>query len=167
LECLHGNATLGSVIVSRQITQGSPSFSSSATSLRVLWRISRCKTPSAMSGAKGKMTRRGRRRLSYRPRQKKPPVPASQSFLRLPSRKLMPKCNATDKSPVSAVNTQDYLMRSAKAVVSERLARLRLTSSMSTSVPRSHTVTSLKRWSVLNKELPRVLTLSATLRNLR
>lgn len=51
-------------------------------------------------------------------------------------------------------------MRSAKGVVSEKLARLgHPVSSMSHTTVATHrppprTVTSLKRWSVLNKELP-------------
>lgn len=44
-------------------------------------------------------------------------------------------------------------MRSAKAVVAENLARRGTTGTMA--AQRSHTVTSLKRWSILNKELPR------------
>lgn len=49
LACWHGCATHGSVIVSRQITQGfAASFSSSATSLRVRWRISCRKSTSSI-----------------------------------------------------------------------------------------------------------------------
>jgi hypothetical protein len=51
-------------------------------------------------------------------------------------------------------------MRSAKAVVSEKLARLgapnmshSTTSGMHAS-NRPHTITSLRRWSIVNKELP-------------
>lgn len=120
-----------------------------------------------MTRGRGKKTRRaGVKAHRYRPRQKKPPAPAP-TFLRLPSPRLVPKCSATDRSFLPAVSpSQDYLMRSAKAVVSERLARLgNTTSSMSTSAPRSHTVTSLKRWSVLNKELPRVFTLRPRRKN--
>ncbi|KAJ5668167.1 uncharacterized protein N7477_006737 [Penicillium maclennaniae] len=81
-------------------------------------------------------------------------APASE--LRLPSPSLTP-CFATD-SPLPAESPdQNTLMRSAKAVISERLAQLgNTTSSMTANAPRAYTTTSLKRWSVLNKELPSV-----------
>ncbi|KAJ5422037.1 Protein of unknown function DUF2410 [Penicillium cf. griseofulvum] len=50
-------------------------------------------------------------------------------------------------------------MRSAKAVVSERLARFGSTANMSytgSGTHRPHTITSLRRWSIVNKELPAV-----------
>jgi hypothetical protein len=46
-------------------------------------------------------------------------------------------------------------MRSAKAVVSEKLARLGSPNmSYGAGGIRPHTITSLRRWSVVNKELP-------------
>ncbi|KAJ5594198.1 uncharacterized protein N7459_000406 [Penicillium hispanicum] len=47
-------------------------------------------------------------------------------------------------------------MRSAKAVVSENLARYNMSHGMNMQRPPPHTITSLKRWSVLNKDLPAV-----------
>jgi hypothetical protein len=51
-------------------------------------------------------------------------------------------------------------MRSAKAVVSEKLARLGASNMSSSNTSgmhasnRPHTITSLRRWSIVNKELP-------------
>lgn len=148
------------------MTQGlaTASFSSSATSCRVRWRICCRSSTSSMQTE----DRRGEVVKSRSGREAKPPR-TSLPFLRaaptrLRSSRLLLFLTSFDPLRYVLSNLRFFScfeMRSAKAVVSENLARLG-TSTMSYHTGAAHvanrpphTITSLRRWSIVNKELPR------------
>lgn len=80
-------------------------------------------------------------------------------FLDLSSR-FINRLIISSQTPTLLPTQQNTQMRSAKAVVSEKLARIGPSATMSTAQRQpAYTTTSLKRWSVANKTLPGVFLL--------